>query len=96
MAESVHRRIAKAMRDRAQHEVHTAKQGHVADVIDTDPLIVQLHENALVIGDDEGLVLTQSVRMYDQAHTIDEGDMVLVDYRAGIWIVTDVVSEKAV
>lgn len=93
---SAHRDAARAVHEvtEAKHARH--QHAYLGEIVDLTPITVELSESRDVIDADEGLVLTQWVRKYDLDVGLEVGDDVLVDHRAGHWIVTDVLSENGV
>lgn len=91
------REVAKAVRSHAKRSAQSVvRHPQYARVLTTDPLEVELVESKHIL-EEEDLVLSQWVSRYDTDHTIDPGDTALVQpMRNGDWLVTDIVSEKAV
>lgn len=91
-------KVASAMRsrmDRHAQEARTLMQmGRVSEV---DPWKIELLETRATLYDDE-ITLTQWVRRYHAADTIDVGDTVLVLRKQTggeiHWLVTDVLADK--
>lgn len=90
--------LAEAVRSEAARHA-TAAQGvmQLAEVLDNDPFTLELLESRATIHDDE-LVLSQWVKRYHAADTIDPKDTVVVLRKVsrGVihWVIVDVIAEK--
>ncbi len=89
-----HRQIASNIHQLVHGSIEQHKQSHTAIVTDITPLEIELVGRNMTLSEDHGLVLSQWVRQYDYEHGIETKDSVMVDYRDGIWIVTDVLNDK--
>lgn len=89
--------FANAVRAEAARIANDHQGVHLAAVIGTGPLELELMDSRHVLGEDQ-FTLSQWVKRYDGVDGIDEGDVVTLirKKRNGevVWIVTDVISEK--
>jgi hypothetical protein len=93
---SAQRRAARAVHDVAKNRASQRQSQYLGEIVDLTPLTVELAESRDVIDEHEGLVMTQWVRKYMLDVGLEVGDDVLVDHRAGHWIVVDVLSDNEV
>lgn len=85
------RAIKRASREAAGRARNTMR----GEVVDTEPLKVELFGSNVVLDDDD-FDLSQWVCFYDKEFGIDRGDNVLLVRESGEWTITDVVADKDV
>lgn len=89
--------LAGAVRQEAERIARDNSSGHLALVVDVDPLVLELMDSRHTIHEEE-VLLSQWVKHYHATYEIDEGDTVTLmrKKRNGevVWIVTDVVADK--
>lgn len=89
-AREVRKHIEAKVAAMARHPVY-------AEVVDTDPIQVELHDTELTMEAGDDLTLTQHVRWYDSQWGVEIGDTLLVRQMSnGDWVATDVISETEV
>jgi hypothetical protein len=89
--------FADAVRAEARRIAQDQQSIHLAVVVDTDPLVLELMDSRHTLHDDQ-IVLSQWVKKYDAADAIDPDDVVTLirKKRNGetVWLVTDVIADK--
>lgn len=90
-----HRRLARTMHEHAAARARHSRTTHRGEVIDVDPVIVQLIDsNARLAPADYDM--TQSVRRYEARHGVAVGDNVVLIHDEHEWLIIDVLSDEAI
>jgi hypothetical protein len=94
MRERTLNRLAEAIRDNSHNVIReTMRIPQRAVVLDIEPLEVELTHGRLVL-DNEDLIVSQSVRQYDNDYGINVGDvLVLVPVEGEEWVAAGVIAE---